>query len=427
MRDGRLTIKTRNTLLGKLTDEVAALVLEDNRLQALALSIAERGGGSAIPSYIRLIETLEESGSLDRRTEGLADTDTLTRRALDGRGLTRPELAVLLSSAKLVLQEAIEHSPLATDPSMEDTLLAAFPKPMQAKFAPFIREHRLAGEIVATKLANRIVNRLGVIHPFELAEEEGATLGQVAAAFTLADRLFGLEALWDKLEIEPMSETARLALFDKTAHSVRGHMADLLRVGAGRVAPKVLATRLSGKITSLAKEARDLLGESGRAHSARISAALVELGAPEAEAEAVSHLYDLDGAIGIAALADQTGITPRRLVAAFTRIGSALGLDWAQTSAAVMSPSDPWERLLVAGLARDFQQMRLEFLAEVAKGTEDRDDPVAAVEAWAATQQTAIRAFRSMIDRASSAVVPSPAMLAQIAGQARNLLLRKVE
>src|SRR3546814_14307572 len=48
---------------------------------------------------------------------------------------------------------------------------------------------------------------------------------------------------------------------------------------------------------------------------------------------------------------------------AFTHLGEALGLDWAQTLAAHMNPSDPWERLLVNSLARDFQQMRLGFLA----------------------------------------------------------------
>jgi glutamate dehydrogenase len=48
-------------------------VLEDNRLQALALSIAEAGGPGGRFAYLRLIERLEEMGELDRRTEGLAD------------------------------------------------------------------------------------------------------------------------------------------------------------------------------------------------------------------------------------------------------------------------------------------------------------------------------------------------------------------
>src|SRR3546814_16993868 len=46
MREGRLSFEDRNTLLDSMTDSVAAIVLEDNRLQALGLSIAQAGGGS---------------------------------------------------------------------------------------------------------------------------------------------------------------------------------------------------------------------------------------------------------------------------------------------------------------------------------------------------------------------------------------------
>src|SRR3546814_20233135 len=83
-----------------MTDDVAALCLEDNRLQALALSIAEKGGAGAVPSLVRIMETFEGSGRLDRKVEGLAANDELLRRAQEGRGLTRPELAVLLATER---------------------------------------------------------------------------------------------------------------------------------------------------------------------------------------------------------------------------------------------------------------------------------------------------------------------------------------
>jgi glutamate dehydrogenase len=423
-RADKLTEEERVELLREMTDEVAELVLEDNRLQALALSIAERGGATAMPSHIRLIETLEEGGNLDRKTEGLADNETLGRRAQDGRGLTRPELAVLLSSGKLVLQAAIENSALATDATLQPMLLAAFPQPMQARFARFIEGHRLAGEIIATKLANRIVNRLGIVHPFELAEEEGADLAQVAAAFALAEQLFDLDALWERLEVAPMSEDARIALFDRTAGVVRGHMADLLRAGAGQAAPSEVMARIGKPVATLSVDTHELLGERIVAHSKKLRSGLLELGAPEDEAGMVANLYDLDGAVGIAALAADAGIDPRQLVGAFTRIGAGLGLDWAQASASIMNPSDPWERLLVAGLARDFQQMRLDFLKRLAATKAGKSDPAAAAEEWGRAHIAAIQTFRAMVQRAENTVPLSPAMLAQIASQARNLLGR---
>ncbi|WP_156135367.1 NAD-glutamate dehydrogenase domain-containing protein [Novosphingobium malaysiense] len=423
-RAGKLSEKKRVELLREMTDEVAALVLEDNRLQALALSIAERGGAQAMPSHVRLIEMMEEGGHLDRRTEGLADNETLARRAQDGRGLTRPELAVLLSSGKLLLQDAIEASDLPGDQCLVGMLLEAFPQPMQERYPRFIKSHRLACEIVATQLANRIVNRLGIVHPFELAEEEGADLAQVAAAFALAERLFGLDALWQRLETASMPEAARIKLFGRVAIAVRGHMADLLRAGAGQVSPCDILDRLKGGIAALSVDTSDLLGERTLAHSLKLRAGFRDMEVPEEVVEDVGNLFDLDGAVGIADLSAETGIGPRDLVAAFTRIGAGLGLDWAQSSAAIMSPSDPWERLLVAGLARDFQQMRLDFLKRLASSKLGRKNPLAAAEDWGRHHMTSIAAFRSMVHRAENAVTITPAMLAQIASQARNLLGR---
>ena len=82
--EGALAMPDRNDLLARMTDDVAHLVLEDNRLQTLALSIAERGGADALPAQIRLIESFEAAGRLDRVVEGLASNEELLRRAADG-------------------------------------------------------------------------------------------------------------------------------------------------------------------------------------------------------------------------------------------------------------------------------------------------------------------------------------------------------
>ncbi len=423
-RAGRLSEPKRNKLLLEMTDEVAALVLEDNRLQTLALSVAELGGAKATASQVRLIETLEDRGYLDRRTEGLAEGETLTRRASDGAGLTRPELAVLLSSTKLVLQDAIEQSGLPDDPVLEPDLLEYFPAPMRSKFKAQILDHRLRREIIATSVANRIINRLGLVNPFELAEEEGTELAQVAAAFVAAEKLFGLEALWDRLDYAVMPEVARITLFDRVAAAMRSQMADLLRAGAGRAGPSRIIAELSKGVGELSSGTEGLLAPESRQQSTKMRAAFVEMGAPEEIAAEVAHLFDMDGAVGLASLARDADIGARKLTGAFTDLGARLGLDWAQGTAALMDPSDVWERLLVAGLARDFQQMRLDFLRRLARRKDAKKDPVGVVGAWAEENAAAIRQFRAMIGRAQAHSPVAPAMLAQIASQARNLLGR---
>ena len=423
-RAGKLPEAKRVELLEAMTGEVAELVLEDNRLQALALSIAEKGGPSAVASQVRLIEKLEEWGELDRTTEGLAESDALIRRALDGRGLTRPELAVLLSTAKLVLQDAMEGSDLASDSSSEPLLLGDFPAIMQEPFRKRILAHRLRPQIVATTVANRIVNRMGLIHPFELAEEEGASLDHIGVAFVEASELLEMDAIWSAIDTAKMPEEARIALFSQAALALRGHMADLLRAGGGARAPSRLISEVAGGVADLVDHVDDLLAKEARGHAEAIADELVALGAPQRLAGLVARLFALDGAVGLAQLARDTGIRPVPLTHAFIELGERLGLDWAQSKAAIMSPSDPWERLLVAGLARDFQQMRFDFLRTMAANKRTRSDPQAAIVEWAKERDGTIAQFRAMIARAQASVSLAPAMLAQIASQARNLLQR---
>jgi glutamate dehydrogenase len=414
-----MKFEARNKLLVSMTDDVSHIVLEDNRLQTLALSTMEKDGAKSLPSYVRVIEIFENAGRLDRAVEGLAENGELLRRAPEGRGLTRPELAVLLATAKLALQDSIEHASLGMDDELKPDLHAAFPSAMRKKYAAAIDQHRLRGEIVATKLANRIINRMGVLHPFELAEEEGAAMADIAAMFVVVERLFDLPKLWAEIERAEMPENGRLALFEEVAVAVRSQIADLLRVTAPGASPGAVLARLSKGVMALDRKTRELLLDEASAQSVRIATALEAAGAPPALAKKVVRLFELDGAVGLADLGAETKIDETVLTRAFTHLGQALGLDWAQANAARIDSSDPWERLLIAGLARDFQQLRLEFLARAGG-----KNPEAAVDAWLAANAGRVAQFKGVVDRARASASPNAAMLAQIAGQARVLLGR---
>jgi glutamate dehydrogenase len=263
-----------------------------------------------------------------------------------------------------------------------------------------------------------------MVHPFELAEEEGVELHEVAAAFVAAEELFDLPALWAAIDASAMPESARLMLFDRIAAAAGNLMSDVLRTSSGSVDPTGLVEEIGKAVSKLAGATGELLSAESRQQSDRLRDQLVSAGAPEALAARVAHLYDLDGAVGLAKLSSETGIAPIGLTEAFTDVGRRLGLDWAQSTAALMSPSDVWERLLVSGLARDFQQMRLELLRRLARRKDAKKDLAAVVAKWAEEQSTAVTNFRSMITRAQGQSPVAPAMLAQVASMARNLLGR---
>ncbi len=415
---GRISEAARNKLLTRMTDDVAALVLEDNRLQTLALSIAEREGAGGLPAQLRLVEMLEAAGKLDRAVEGIASNDELSRRAADGKGLTRPELAVIMATAKLLLQDAVEGSGLESDGATLADLLRAFPGEMQKKFRPAIEGHRLRGEIIATKLANRIINRMGLTYPFELAEEEGCGLHDVAEAFVIAEQVYDIASLWDAIDTRPMDEATRLMLYDQVAIEMRAHMADILRNAVDGRSNEHAIVAYRPAVEKLSKNRDMLLPPEARRQTEGFADRLALANTPVDIAEKIVRLAQLDGAIGLAALATRSKADVIILTQAFSALGEALGLDWAQGTAMQLDPSDPWERLLAASLSRDFQTMRLSFLAAHAGPR-----ALETVNAWRKVNAPRVDAFRAMIERAKGAHA-STVMLAQIAGQARNLLSR---
>ena len=420
MRDGDLSEPKRNSLLTRMTDEVAEMVLDDNRLQSLALSIAESGGVKALPAQVRTIELLEASGRLDRKVEGLASTDDLIRRAQqEGRGLTRPELAVVLSMSKLSLQAAAEDLKLGDEKLTERELFDAFPRPMQKPHHHSIRTHRLRNEIVATRIANRMVNRLGPTVALELTEEEGASLGQVIAAFIVAERLLDLDSLWRKIEQAALPESVRIELFSIAASSVRAHLSDLLRSSGGETQVGALCRHLESTVRKISSAAPKLIRAEVRNEAVTRRDRLLSLGASEEIVRGLVRLFELDGIFGIASLAARRKLDELALTRAYTRLGECLGLDWAQQQVARFVPNDQWERLLTAGLARDFEQLRIDFLAH-----HRIKDPDEAVAHWIERQAPRIDQFRNVVARARTEGNVSASMLAQIASQARILLAR---
>ena len=415
---GRLSQADRDTLLKTMTDDVAILVLKDNRLQTQAISLAETGGSAAVPVYQRLIQVLEGRAGLDRRVEGLPGDDVLGQRAQAGEGLTRPELAVIMAYAKMAVYDVLVGSGVVEDPMLEADLIAAFPSAMQVAHRDAILSHRLRRELVATKLCNELVNRAGLAAPFELAEELGAGLADVAGAFLAARELFGFERLWQAIDAADVPADAAARLHLAASRVLRAQMADLIRLGGGR-SPVALVSAIRPGLATLNQAIDNVVKSEVRSQLERIAAQLAAAGAPADLASAIVRIEALDGAVGVALLAAEQRLDVATTAQAYTQLGEVSGLDWARGAAAALTSADPWERLLTAALVRDFEQIRLDHLRRIVP---ENGDPVAATHAWVAANQPRVARIAGACARARDSGTISAAMLAHIAGQARAAL-----
>jgi glutamate dehydrogenase len=195
MRDGRLSRPARNALLAEVTEDVAALVLRNNYLQPLAISLAERRGLEDLGFEQRLMQMLETAGELDRALEFLPDDMEIAERRRRSQALTRPELSVLLAYAKLSLNHELVHSSVPDDPYLGRELDRYFPKAIADQFPDALTQHRLRREIIATQLANSMVNRGGPSLLVRIGDQTGAPPARIAAAFAAVRDSYGMTAL----------------------------------------------------------------------------------------------------------------------------------------------------------------------------------------------------------------------------------------
>ena len=119
--DGAMTIEQRNTLLDEMTDEVAELVLANNRAQTLALMIARRQSLPMVNVHARYLDLLEREHWLDRTLEFLPTDKQIAERQSTGSGLTTPELAVMIAYTKNANVAEILKTELPDDAALFQT------------------------------------------------------------------------------------------------------------------------------------------------------------------------------------------------------------------------------------------------------------------------------------------------------------------
>ena len=205
---GTLTVEQRNDVLAAMTDEVAELVLDDNRAQTLALAIARRQALPMVNVHSRYLNTLESEGWLNRALEFLPTDRQIAERQSAGTGLTTPEFAVLLAYTKTANVAETVRSDLPDDPYLEPELVRYFPQRMQREFRPELLSHRLRREIVATQVCNQMVNLSGISFDHRLAEETGLGVVEVTRAWVAVRDIFGLVDLWE--QVDALSGVVRL-------------------------------------------------------------------------------------------------------------------------------------------------------------------------------------------------------------------------
>ena len=376
---GDMTQKQRNKLLAQMTDEVAELVLKTNYNQTLAISMVEKRAPALLEDHIRFMRALETEGLLDRAVELLPDDEELADRGKTGRGLTRPEIAVLMAYAKITVFTHLIDSNVPDDPFLEQSLFDYMPGPLRSKYKAALKNHRLRREIIATVAANTFVNEAGPSLYVRLREESGAPAADIVRAFIIAREIFNLpgigaeiNALDNKVAASTQIEM-HLALSDMVAaQSLR-----LLQSDNASVSDAISAYKPG--IGTIVATADDVIASFSKNRLGERTSELITAGAPQKLAEMVAGLELLGGAIDIVEVAADLGRDVVDVAANYFAAGARFNLDWLRSFARHITPADHWERVALGRLMADIrsQQSTIGAAALLATSAKPGEDNIA--------------------------------------------------
>ncbi|WP_426314593.1 NAD-glutamate dehydrogenase [Methylobacterium fujisawaense] len=416
-RDGRLSYEARNALLADMTDEVGRLVLRNNELQTLALSLAQRGGLGETGFAVRTMQALEAEGRLDRTVEFLPDDATLAERMRRNEGLTRPEYAVLLAYAKLSLHDSILDSTVPNDPYFDRELQRYFPKALRERFPDAVKAHRLRREIIATALANIIVNRGGPSLVTRLVDGTGADAAIIAKAYAMTRDAFGLMEL--NLAIDGLagrvSGQEQLDLYAEVQDLLLNRIVWFIRNLdlSGGLAPMV--ARYRDGIAAVEAALPEVLGDEARAAIDAREAELTGHGMAPAQARRLASLTALGSAPDVVRVAEASGRPVAEVAATHFALEHAFRLDDLAAAARTVPVADTFDRVAleraVAGIAAAHRKLTAEVVADLGAGPD-------AVEAWVKARGAPLARIRDAVDAigASGLTVSKATVAASLLG-----------
>jgi glutamate dehydrogenase len=397
MRAGELKRKSRDRLLVGMTDAVAALVLRNNVLQSQAISALEWNAKQRLGEDAEVIRSLERSGDLNRSLEFLPSEEEIAERRKAGAGLTRPELAIVLSYGKIWAYKALIQSNVPEDVYLGAELTRYFPEPVRRRFMERVNAHPLRREIIATAISNSLINRMGPVFPVRTQSDTGADPAAIARAYTIAREVLGLRETWAQIEAldDRVPAATQYAAMEQTTRVLRHMSYWLLTHQRKDLDIDRAVRRFHPGTVELMHDIAGILGADEHARFTEHRARLQSERVPEALAVRIATLDALHGALDLVEVAAATRVPIAYAGRVYFDLGQRIGLAWIKQQIEALLTEGHWHAVARGALLDNLYglQRKLTAAALAATGRE----PAARVDSWLLAHRAEVDYLRALI------------------------------
>lgn len=397
--EGELTLKQRNRLLGEMTEEVGEIVLQDCKDQTRTISVTQVRGAEQLKEQIRFIQYLEKEGKLDRALEFLPSEEELAERLANGRALTRPELSVLVAYAKMVLKEQLLTPEITEDTLLSQLLIAYFPKKLQELYSHKMVTHPLRGEIIATSLANELVNDMGLNFVQRMQDETGASVADAAICYTMAREVFGLAELTKS--ITDLNGIVPAVVQGEMLHQLRRNMRRACRwflrhrnrswsIEQTVAFFKPVFEQLKANVHSY------LVEEEAAGIQAEINA-LIKENVPQDVASTVANMSTLFSTLDIAQIAQTEEKTVALVAETYFKLGARVELHWFLEQISAQPVTNHWQALARAAFREELDWQQRALTSVVLRTCSATCNAQSVISQWIDTNQALLERWFHML------------------------------
>nr|WP_229648818.1 NAD-glutamate dehydrogenase [Vibrio splendidus]MCC4878868.1 NAD-glutamate dehydrogenase [Vibrio splendidus] len=399
--NGDLTVKQRNQVLESMEDEVGEIVLDDAYCQAESISVTEHQGVGLVKEQIRFIHTMEKAGYLDRGLEYIPDDETLLEREKQGQGLTRPELSVLVAYGKMVLKEDLVSDDISNDEFHAQQLMQYFPTALRRNYSQHMDNHPLRSEIIATALANQMVNEMGCNFVTRLQEETGANIVDIANAYAASREIYGLGKVLKSIrELDNVSSSeAQYELIYHVRRTLRRLARWLLRNRTGKQSVKALIELYQGDVLTITEKLdENLVASEVEEHNA-MAQLWIDQGVNAELANSVARLSSLYSALDISTVARETGKTVQQASKLYFNLGDRLSLHWFLKQINGQAVDNNWQALARAAFREDLDWQQRQLTGQVLNcGCASDIDVIKALDDWMESNSVSLHRWESILN-----------------------------
>jgi glutamate dehydrogenase len=398
-REKGLTRRQRNRLLAEMTEDVAASVLRNNYLQTQAISMMEAQSFERLDESARLITDLERAGVLDRDLEFLPSETEIEERRQRKQGLTRPEIAIILSYAKIDLYDGLTASGESLVDFLEVDPQRYFPPLLRKRYADLIPGHRLSREILATLIANNIVNRMGPAFVQRLQRDTGAKTTTIARAYVVAREVTEASEIWRQIEAldNEVPATVQHNMMFEVSRVLR-HACYWLIERFGEELDTVAAIEhLKPGLSTIYARVFGIVTGTSRDRQKHVAEEHIERGVPERLARRMAALLLTRGGLDIADLAQLHKKDVFETARMYTALSDQLGIIWLHRAVENLAVEGRWQAMARGNLRDEFYRIRRDLAASLLRGR-GKTPPVEAFERWMRKNAAGVRKLQGILD-----------------------------